>query len=76
MQGAVSLLAVYFERTAELIARFKKLKGAKWSNTLKTWHLPDSAEYRKRFGIQPESVSIEVLQKTAQFCNPLTRSGN
>lgn len=44
-------IAVYFEKNAELIARFKKLTGAKWSNTLKAWHLPDNAAYRKRFGL-------------------------
>lgn len=56
-------IAVYFEQNAELIARFKKLKGAQWSAKLKTWHLPNSAEYRKRFGIMQASVSKEVLLK-------------
>ena len=44
-------IAVYFENKPELVARFKKLNDAKWSATLKTWHLPDTEENRKRFGI-------------------------
>ena len=45
-------IAVYFERKPELIARFKKLKGAQWSATLKVWHLPDIITYRKQFGLE------------------------
>ena len=57
-------IAVSFEKNTELIARFKKLKGAQWSATLKTWHLPDTAVYRERFGIvSAVAVSQEVLQK-------------
>lgn len=44
-------IAVYFENKAELIARFKKMEGARWSNTLKVWHLPDTEEYRIRFNL-------------------------
>ena len=42
-------IAVYFDNDATLIARFKKLAGAQWSASLKVWHLPDTAENRKRF---------------------------
>lgn len=45
----ITRIAVYFERNATLISRFKKLKGAKWSASLKVWHLPDTAEYRLQF---------------------------
>jgi integrase/recombinase XerD len=40
---------VYFDNTAALNARIKKLADAKWSNTLKAWHVPDTIENRKRF---------------------------
>jgi len=44
-------IAVYFEKDAALIARIKKLEGVRWSGTLKAWHLPDTDENRKQFGI-------------------------
>ena len=40
-------IAVYFEKDAELIGRIKKLEGARWSATLKAWHLPNNEVYRK-----------------------------
>lgn len=46
-------IAVNFERKPELIARFKALEGAKWSATLKTWHLPDTPAYRQMFKLTP-----------------------
>lgn len=44
-------IAVYFRHDASLIARFKKLPGAKWSTSLKVWHLPNTTNYRKQFGL-------------------------
>jgi integrase/recombinase XerD len=44
-------ISVQFPPKSELINRFKKLKGAKWSASLKTWHLPDTKEYRKLFNV-------------------------
>ena len=46
-------IAVYFEKSADLIARMKKLTGARWSSTLKVWHLPYCEEYSKKFKIVP-----------------------
>jgi site-specific recombinase XerD len=51
----VNRIAVYFENKPELISRFKKLKGAKWSATLKVWHLPDHTENRVNFKL-PEKI--------------------
>lgn len=56
-------IAVTFEKKAELIARFKKLKGAKWSASRKVWHLPDISVYRKKFGLEKPVVSKEVIIK-------------
>ena len=42
-------IAVYFEKNTELVARIKQLDGARWSQTLKVWHLPDTDENRIRF---------------------------
>ncbi len=44
-------IAVSFEHNTEWNARIKQLPGCKWSHTLKSWHLPDTPEYRKQFGI-------------------------
>ncbi|WP_310558062.1 site-specific integrase [Flavobacterium sp.] len=44
-------IAVYFEKNAELIARIKQVEGARWSQSLMAWHLPDTDENRLRFKI-------------------------
>lgn len=44
-------IAVYFEKNTELIARIKKIDGARWSQSLVAWHLPDTDENRIRFRI-------------------------
>ncbi|WP_418263356.1 tyrosine-type recombinase/integrase [Flavobacterium faecale] len=46
-----SRIAVYFEKNAELIARIKQFEGARWSQSLVVWHLPDNEENRVRFKI-------------------------
>ncbi len=63
-------IAVHFERKPEFIARFKQLKGAKWSSTLKVWHLPDTVAYRQQFGIATTKVSKEVLHKICEVNQP------
>ncbi len=61
-------IAVYFEKKAEWIARIKKLDDAKWSATLKAWHLPDNDENRKRFKIDlPIFISEAKLHKIELF---------
>ncbi|MBX2966112.1 MAG: site-specific integrase [Cyclobacteriaceae bacterium] len=61
-------IAVYFEKKKELIERFKKLAGARWSSSLKTWHLPDTEEYRQKFKLPPEKhLSPEAQQQTERF---------
>jgi len=46
-------IAVKYANNPELIARFRKLNDAKWSATLKVWHLPDTQENRTRFNLAP-----------------------
>lgn len=61
-------IAVYFEKNAEWIARIKKLEDARWSQTLKAWHVPDNEENRKRFKLELPIVLSEIhLQKIEQF---------
>ncbi len=44
-------IAVYFKKDTDWNSRIKKLPGARWSNTLKAWHLPDTKENRQKFGL-------------------------
>lgn len=52
-------IAVYFDKTNNLVDRFRKLPGAKWSNTLAAWHIPDTKENRIRFKIEAETDKLE-----------------
>ncbi|MBS1646802.1 MAG: site-specific integrase [Bacteroidetes bacterium] len=56
-------IAVYFDKKDELIERFKKLPGARWSATLKCWHLPDNEAYRKQFNIEATTPTEETNAK-------------
>ncbi len=55
-------IAVYFEKNAELIARIKQLEGARWSQTLGAWHLPDTLENRIRFKISQSEGKSALSQ--------------
>ncbi len=60
-------IAVYFEKNAEFIARIKEIDGARWSQSLVAWHLPDTEENRIRFKIPPISHSIPSAEGIAQI---------
>jgi integrase/recombinase XerD len=61
-------IAVYFEKNADWIARIKKLEDARWSQTLKAWHVPDTDENRLRFKLDlPIVLSETHLRKIEQF---------
>jgi integrase/recombinase XerD len=62
-------IAVYFEKNMEYIHRIKKLEGARWSQSLGAWHLPDNEENRKRFKIVIHELQIEKAEKINQFKN-------
>ncbi|TAF43371.1 MAG: integrase [Sphingobacteriales bacterium] len=56
-------IAVYFEKNVALILRIKQLKGVKWSQSLKVWHLPDTTEYRQRFKIPEKTIGKTAITK-------------
>lgn len=73
-------IAVYFENSAELNARIRQVAGARWSRTLKAWHVPDTAENRKRFNVNDlqsetrnntnaikQNLSLSQTQKVDEF---------
>lgn len=49
-RGAQRIL-VCFSFNRELSEEIKQLSGARWSRTLRGWHLPDTPAFRKRFGL-------------------------
>lgn len=69
-----SRIAVEFEKKPELIARFKKLEGAKWSQKLRVWHLPDTPAYRERFGLPPAVMLNEAHKSSIQTFGEWLRS--
>lgn len=60
-------IAVYFEKNAELIVRIKKLEDAKWSQSLKAWHVPDTEDNRVRFKIALISASLPSMEGIEQI---------
>jgi integrase/recombinase XerD len=65
------IIVVNFNNDAELIKRFKQLPGAKWSQTLKSWYLPDTAAYRKQFNIVPTPIiGKDALQHIHEVNKP------
>lgn len=42
------------------INEIKKLPGALWSRTLKGWHLPDTPELRKQFGVPADHAAEQA----------------
>src|SRR5690606_22133627 len=60
-------IAVDFENKPELIQRFKKLPGAKWSASLKVWHLPDTRKYRQQFKLKAAPEDDFIKQHIEKF---------
>lgn len=65
-----SRIGVYFDKTPELIARIKKLEDARWSQSKKIWHLPDTVENRIRFNISEpvvRALSADTIAQLEEF---------
>lgn len=63
-------IAVYFEKNADANKRIKALTDARWSASLKVWHLPDNTDNRLKFKLHPlpENAGHEMhMQKKEQF---------
>ena len=46
-----------FAQNVELNSKVRRLPGARWSKTLKCWHVPDNEENRKRFKLERAIIS-------------------
>ncbi|MBK9637569.1 MAG: site-specific integrase [Bacteroidetes bacterium] len=65
-----SRIAIYFESNEVWNNRIRKFKGARWSQSLKAWHIPDQDENRKRFNLTSSNhkkINPNHLQKKVQF---------
>lgn len=60
-------IAVYFEKDAALIARIKKIEGARWSQSKKVWHLPNTPENQQRFQLVFKLPSAEGIAHIETF---------
>lgn len=60
-------IAVYFEKDAALIARIKKIEGARWSQSKKVWHLPYTPENQQRFQLVFKLPSAEGIAHIETF---------
>lgn len=63
-------IGVLFEKNPDLIVRIKALNGARWSDQLKIWHLPDTEEYRIRFHLKTREATLpsaEGVRAIEQF---------
>ncbi|PKP12621.1 MAG: integrase [Bacteroidetes bacterium HGW-Bacteroidetes-3] len=75
-------IGVYFEKNTELITRIKRIDGARWSQSKRVWHIPDTEENRLRFNIEPLSHSqpsaegFEHLEKFKQWLSSKRYSPN
>ncbi len=73
-------IAVYFEKNATLIARIKQIEGARWSQSLQVWHVPDNFENRIRFKIEatpiPSGDGMAQIEKFRQWLQSKRYSPN
>ena len=63
-----SRIAIYCEPTVENLKNIRKIEGARWSQTLRVWHFPDTVENRIRFHITVRpTVSEEAIKHIKKF---------
>ncbi|HLP35652.1 phage integrase N-terminal SAM-like domain-containing protein [Lacibacter sp.] len=56
-------ILVQFAHNKTWNERVKKVPDARWSNTLKGWHIPDTEENRKKCGLAPATALSIQHQK-------------
>lgn len=58
-------IVLYFTYSAESNIRVRKLPDAKWSNTLKAWHVPDNESNRRIFRLTAAVAEDENISRVA-----------
>jgi len=64
------VILLHFPYDRALIAAVRKLPGAKWSSTLKAWHVPDNGHYRQYFGLPLRTLGKQALARTLEVNRP------
>jgi len=60
--GPEKRLGIRFDFSEDLNRQVRELKGVRWSNSLKIWHLPDTEYHRNLLGLKKEaSIAPEQL---------------
>ncbi len=64
------VLLINFPYEAGLIAQVRALPGARWSRTLRSWHVQDNAHYRQLFGLPPKEAGKGALARVGPVNYP------
>lgn len=57
MHKGASRIKVSFQKNEQWNKRMQKVPGAQWSKTLNSWHIPDTAENRKKCALPSKEIS-------------------
>lgn len=62
-----NVILIRFPYDKNLVERVKKLAGAKWSRSKKAWHVPDTSQYRLKFGLEEKVIGKDALLRIAEI---------
>ena len=60
-------IALYFANTATLNQLVRAIQGARWSRTLKAWHITDNEIYRSACNIQPINAHTNAIKNNREI---------
>ena len=60
-------IAVFFEKDPLLIQRMRTIEGARWSQSRKCWHVPNTEENRSRFKIVEPIIRYPSIDGNVQL---------
>jgi len=60
-------IALYFENTAALNLLVRTIPGARWSKTLKAWHITDNETHRKIFNLTPIIANNNAIKNNRKI---------
>lgn len=58
-----NVIFLQFYNDIDMVRMLKSTTKCQWSQTQKSWHVPDNTANRELFGLPPKMVGKEVLQK-------------
>jgi integrase/recombinase XerD len=60
-------IAVYFAKDDDFINQMKSISGSRWSQSLRVWHIPDTDENRKTYGLVKSYPNEEGIRGLENF---------